>query len=170
MAQIKPVTSEDLQATIRRLLPSQNGFTEDLEAQNVIVPTIDLTRTAEGTQLESYLQQAISVANSTSFVVQNATTDLASNPGFWIITGSINCTSANNGQIRIGTSASMNSMITLLGGSNTSQISFSKLVFLDTNDKVDATSNGAGAYIDGQYWQIADRYGVLNNPGGFTFQ
>ena len=39
MPQITPITSEALQAKIRQLLPSQIGFGEDLQAQNVIVPT-----------------------------------------------------------------------------------------------------------------------------------
>lgn len=51
MAQVKPVTSEALQATVRRLLPSQNGFTEDLQASNVIIPTLNLTPSAEGSEL-----------------------------------------------------------------------------------------------------------------------
>ena len=51
MAQIINITSEALQATIRRLLPSQQGFGEDLQATNVVQPIIDLTPTAEGTVL-----------------------------------------------------------------------------------------------------------------------
>ena len=42
-----PVTSEALQSTVRRLLPSQQGFGSDLEATNLIQPVIDLTPTAE---------------------------------------------------------------------------------------------------------------------------
>ena len=45
MAQLINLTSEALQATIRRLLPSQQGFGEDLQATNVVTPIIDLTPT-----------------------------------------------------------------------------------------------------------------------------
>ena len=51
MAQLISITSEALQATIRRLLPSQQGFGEDLQASNVITPVIDVTPTAEGLSL-----------------------------------------------------------------------------------------------------------------------
>ena len=44
MAEIIRITSEALQATIRRLLPSQTGFGDDLQATNLITPIIDLIR------------------------------------------------------------------------------------------------------------------------------
>ena len=50
MAEITSVTSEALQRKVRELLPSQRGFGEDLQAQNVIVPIVDLTRSAEGSE------------------------------------------------------------------------------------------------------------------------
>ena len=74
MAQIKSITSEALEATVRNLLPSQQGFGEDLQAQNVIVPIIDLTPTAEGSQLPTSLQQAYGFDDITSFNITNATT------------------------------------------------------------------------------------------------
>ena len=59
MPQLINVTSESLQATIRNLLPSQAGFSEDLTATNLIQPIIDLTPTAEGSILRAALQTAI---------------------------------------------------------------------------------------------------------------
>ena len=58
MPQIIDITSEAIQATIRRLLPSQKGFGVDMQASNVITPIIDVTRTADGTQLPAELQYA----------------------------------------------------------------------------------------------------------------
>ena len=49
--EITPITSEALQAVIRRLLPSQRGFGDDLQATNLITPIIDLTPTAEGSSI-----------------------------------------------------------------------------------------------------------------------
>ena len=57
--QITSVTSESLQAQIRALLPSQEGFGTDLMAQNVIVPVIDLTAAAEGSTVPQYLQNSV---------------------------------------------------------------------------------------------------------------
>jgi hypothetical protein len=171
MAQIKSVVSESLQATIRRLLPSQSGFTEDLQAQNVIVPVIDVTPSAEGSQLPSFLQTAASFAGSTGFAITNATTTLISNPGFYIIRGEINCDSSDFATLRIGNGSSRTGLISYQGAnSGAGIIPFEFVVFLDTDDLVDAQSTGTGSQVAGLHFQIADRYGVLNNPSGFTFE
>ena len=73
MAQITTVTSEALQATLRRLLPSQQGFGEDLQASNVITPIIDLTPSAEGSILPDYLQTALTLTDATVFASNNNT-------------------------------------------------------------------------------------------------
>ena len=82
MAQIINLTSEALQATIRRLLPSQQGFGEDLQATNVVTPIIDLTPTAEGSGLEPALQRAWDFSTGATIVSTTKTT-LISNSGFW---------------------------------------------------------------------------------------
>jgi len=81
MAEIREVVSEQLQATIRRLLPSQRGFTEDLQASNVITPIIDLTPTAEGSLLDTSLQQALAFGSQTAFNVINANTTIINTAG-----------------------------------------------------------------------------------------
>ena len=53
--EIITVNSEALQATVRNLLPSQNGFGSELQASNIITPVIDLTPSAEGTVLRQDL-------------------------------------------------------------------------------------------------------------------
>ena len=82
MAQIASVVSEALQAKIRSLLPSQQGFTEDLQAQNVIVPIIDLTETASGSLLREDLQRAwdFGTGYDQCFI---GTTTLVNTTGFW---------------------------------------------------------------------------------------
>ena len=87
MAQIIRITSEALQATIRRLLPSQQGFGEDLQASNVIQPIIDLTPTAEGSSVPSYLQRAAAYGSQTAFSVSNTTSSLVTGGGFYRIMG-----------------------------------------------------------------------------------
>ena len=57
--EIITVNSEQLQATVRNLLPSQNGFGSELQATNIITPIIDLTPSAEGTVLRQDLQKAL---------------------------------------------------------------------------------------------------------------
>ena len=171
MAQVVPITSEALQATIRRLLPSQNGFGEDLQASNVILPTLDITPTAEGSQLPSYLQTALSFGGSTGFAVTNTTTTLINSPGFYVIRGEINCNAIDFASLRIGNGASRSGILSYQGAnSGAGLIPFEYIVFLDTSDVIDATTNGTGSQVAGLHFQIADRYGNLNNPSGFTFE
>ena len=58
---ISTVTSEALQAKLRQLLPSQQGFGTDISASDTIIPVIDLTQAAEGSTLDPSLQQALSI-------------------------------------------------------------------------------------------------------------
>ena len=77
------VNSEELQTQIRNLLPSQRGFGSELQASNVITPIIDLTTSAEGSGLPTYLQRAASFGSITSFDVVNATTTILNTTGFF---------------------------------------------------------------------------------------
>ena len=107
MAQLINITSEALQATIRRLLPSQQGFGEDLQASNVITPIIDLTPTAEGSALDTDLARALAHGSQTAFSVQATSSTLTSTPGFWRIVGSASASrgaSSAEGQIILGKS------------------------------------------------------------------
>ena len=56
---ISSVTSEALQAKLRQLLPSQQGFGTDLSASDTIVPIIDLTASAEGSDVRQDLQTSL---------------------------------------------------------------------------------------------------------------
>ena len=104
LPEVITVNSEDLQSAIRDLLPSQNGFGSELQATNVITPIIDLTPTAEGSTLPSYLQTALAFGSQTAFDDQgNSQTTVANTAGFYRITGSctLQPTSSSSGQCEI---------------------------------------------------------------------
>jgi len=178
MAQIINITSEALQATIRRLLPSQQGFGEDLQATNVITPIIDVTPTAEGSQLPLDLSSAYSFASNTAFAASNSTVVLANTPGFWSIRGCVTAKAA--------TGTFENATLQLTDGLGTKNVwrlemvtsatdqfvteNVDFTVFLDTGDSVSAISSSANVEFNGSYRQIADRYGNIVNPSGFTFE
>ena len=124
MAQITRVTSEALQNSIRKLLPSQQGFGEDLEASNVITPIIDLTATAEGSALPISLQQALNFGGATAFEVNNGTSTVANVGGFWRLVGCATMRQASGNDAK--------SQITLNDGAS------DKIVWQQT---LDATSN-----------------------------
>lgn len=177
MAQIIRITSEALQATIRRLLPSQQGFGEDLQASNVIQPIIDLTPTAEGTALPREYQEAFSHGGLTFFEAgSGSTTTIANTPGFYRIIGTATVIGPSSGseaaRLELSDGLSQKKMWVLAGLASTNTMvasNFDQIVFLDTGDSLLATTTTNGA-VNGGVRQVADRYGVLSNPPGFTFE
>lgn len=177
MAQITTVTSEALQAKIRQLLPSQQGFGEDLEAQNVIVPVIDLTSAAEGSSIPVSMQQAISYGSNTAVNVNNTTTTIANVAGFYFLQGIINVVYTNTGSqsvtITITDGATPKQIFTASsvgsGGAGFTTQNLQTYFFLRSGDSVRINAT-AFARFGGNVRQIADVNGNLINPSGFTPQ
>lgn len=178
MAQIRPITSEALEAQIRNLLPSQAGFGEDLQATNVITPIIDLTAAAQGETTGQNLQTAIAFGSSTAFSIINATTTLMNSPGFWQITYSSHCgygtgATVTNFNITDGLSSKTfwsHFASGVPSGTGSAALTGYLIVFLRAGDSVSGQSNGAYGALTGSYRQIADVNGNLVNPNGFTPQ
>ena len=178
MSQIINITSEALQATIRRLLPSQQGFGEDLQASNVIFPVIDLTPTAEGSALPTDLARAQGFASQTAFSAQNSTTTIANTAGFYRIFGASTVQTASSGTtnnvIRLGDGSTTKTIWLHQHSAVTDRVAtalnFDFIVFLDSGDLVDCKSNDGNAVIGGSSRQVADLQGNIVNPAGFAFQ
>jgi len=178
--QITSVTSETLQAQIRNLLPSQEGFGTDLMAQNVIVPIIDLTAAAEGSTVPQNLQTAIAFGSQTAFAANNSTVVVANTTGFWRIFGTSNIM-GNAGGVNYANSFTMTdglSTKTIWGMKaatpSSAAASFSNnfdfVVFLAASISISAVTNNAYGWITGSARQIADINGNLVNPSGFSPQ
>jgi hypothetical protein len=178
MAQLINITSEALQATIRRLLPSQQGFGEDLQASNVITPVINITPTAEGSQLPVDLARSFAFGSNTTFSVTNTTTTLINTPGFYRLVGifNLNETAGSNSAAEIKLSnglSNKNIQQVIIQPASTdlyAAVPFDFAVFLDSGESVIANSNGSTTTISGSFRQVADRYGNISNPSGFTFE
>ena len=181
MAQITSVTSESLQAKIRTLLPSQQGFGEDLQASNVIVPMIDLTSAAEGAEVPEMLQTAWD--DSTGHLRQSAvstTSDIITTTGFWQVdltavwqpNGSN--TAAITVQIDDGTATKIpvwQCSYAITGASDSITGMEDKfVVFLRAGRKLQVFTASTNTVIDIWYRQIADVNGTLVNPLGFSPQ
>ena len=177
MAQVTSVTSETLQAKIRELLPSQQGFGEDLQASNVILPIVDLTATAEGSGLPVSMQQAISYGSNTAVDVNNTTTTIANVAGFYFLEGIINLVYSNVGlqnvtiDITDGATPKQLFEASTLGSGGAGSISqnMKTYFFLRSGDSVSITATQFGSF-GGTIRQIADVNGNLTNPSGFTPQ
>lgn len=175
MPEITSVTSEALQATVRRLLPSQQGFGQDLQATNLIMPIIDLTPTAEGSVLPTDLARAVNYGNATAFSVSNATTTILNTTGFYRILTAVNCDSGGAGaqfaQFSLNDGSSDKVIWKLPQFVNTAQnVTLDFTVFLPASHSVIAQTNNSNVHINGAAYSVADVNGNLISPSGFTFE
>ena len=178
MSQIIRITSEALQASIRRLLPSQQGFGEDLQASNVITPIIDLTPTAEGSALPEYLQRSISLVDANVFNINNATSTIINTAGFCQITGAISHNinaGATNAILRITDGATTKILFNFseVIASTASEIFFTYIetpvICVASGESVEFVAGGS-TLINGSCRQIADINGNLIDPAPYQPQ
>ena len=172
---ISTVTSEALQLKLRQLLPSQQGFGTDLSASDTIIPIIDLTEAAEGSDVSENLQTALNFGGSTAFDVQAATSTLVNNTGFFRITGSMTMAptgGATNPSVDLNMTdgASTKKLYGVDMGStagNAVSVPFDFVFFLAAGESVIAVVSANASFI-GSSRQIADINGTLVQPVGFT--
>ena len=178
MPELISITSEALQATIRRLLPSQQGFGQDLQATNLITPIIDLTPTAEGSVLPGYLQTAFAFGGLTNVSVTNTTTTITGTPGFYRVFGTVDYRTFSTGSAAEGRIFVSNGLGTkdivrnefLIGNSSTANQQFDFNVFLRAGDSLQVTSPNVDVIYNLHASQIASVTGDLIPPSGFTFE
>jgi len=176
--QITSVTSESLQAQIRALLPSQEGFGTDLMAQNVIVPIVDLTSAAEGSTVSQNLQTALAFGSQTAFEVNDATTTIANTTGFWRVTGVASGQARSSGivncYLNMSDGLSTKTVWGLTIDDGTQPASYNAVIdltfFLAAGHSLIAVSNHVNGFLTGSLRQIADVNGNLVNPSGFNPQ
>tara|TARA_B100000085_G_C18544159_1_gene513221 strand:+ start:1533 stop:2069 length:537 start_codon:yes stop_codon:yes gene_type:complete len=176
MAQTINITSEALQKTVRDLLPSQQGFGEDLQASNVIVPTIDLTPSAEGSVLRADLQTALGFG-TTHTQVANGTSTVINTTGFFRIYGIMTwrgSTTNEVGSIQLtdGLSTKILWEANILGSGSPDVTHLSQDIdfttYLRAGDSVTCTSSAAVITFNLTSRQVADINGNLVNPLGFV--
>lgn len=175
---IIPVTSEALQLKIRQLLPSQFGFGDDLSAQNTIVPIIDLTQAAEGSEVPENLQTALNFGSATEIVCLNNTVTLANTPGFYRFVAASTLTLQASGieiDIEVTDGSTTKTLWKHNAGAGTAGASVSALnvdltFFVSTGETLQVVSNNSSAKCIGSIRQVADVNGTLVNPSGFNPQ
>ena len=174
---ISTVTSELLQLKLRQLLPSQQGFGTDLSASDTIIPVIDLTAAAEGSDVPQNLQTALAFGSQTAFAARNSTVVVANTPGFYRIIGtaSLITVGGSTTQARFDMSDGVSTKIVwqLQAGATATHPmseSYDFVVFLASGESISAVTNTTGSFNNGSSRQIADVNGALTNPSGFTPQ
>lgn len=169
---ISTVTSEALQLKLRQLLPSQQGFGTDLSASDTIIPIIDLTAAAEGSDVPEFLQTALNFGGATPFTGSG---NVATTPGFYRIVGSASVTSASGAKvthISITDGASTKIVWSLNSAASASTVGltsqgFDLTIFLVAGETL-AVVNDSLCNISGSIRQVADINGTLVQPVGFS--
>lgn len=171
------ITSESLQLKIRQLLPSQAGFGSDLMAQNVIVPIVDLTASAEGSDVRADLQSALAWGSQSSFVTSTGDTTLASTSGFYRILGNVaflsNPGGATEARIFLENGTTEKNIYRFKANVTAADVTFDTFdftVFLNLNDSIKMNSDTTAIQLAVTVRQIADNNGTLIPPSGFDPQ
>ena len=175
---ISTVTSEALQLKLRQLLPSQQGFGTDLSASDTIIPVIDLTAAAEGSDTPEYLQRAQAFGSQTAINAANSTVVVANSPGFYQITGVVNLyeivSDPRNVQFVLNdgsTDKIIYDFDTITSSTSRSAhcVFIEFVIFLAAGESCSVTAN-VFAQFSGSVRQVADVNGTLVQPSGFNPQ
>lgn len=169
------VTSEALEAKFREVFPAQGGaeLVQDLYASGVITPVIDFSSVAEGSVLAPNLQTAWDFATGHASLA-GSSSSIITTTGFWKI--DLNCaysaTSTASASISITDGLSSKIIYELNITPVANAVAFVDqnefVVFVRAGDSVVAQTSLGGMKMDVVYRQIADVYGNLVNPLGYT--
>jgi|TARA_R110000751_G_scaffold90357_1_gene177392 hypothetical protein len=163
------INSQELESKIRQLLPSQGGGGAgfDLSASTQIIPIIDLTESAEGSNVRADLQSSLSHDTITTFSVTNATdTVIVSNTGYFRVFGSCWTNGNATSSINLFDGSTSKDVIVFHSASSGVQMrnTFDYMVKLNAGDSLRVTSSGVATIVNGCTRQIADIDGNLTNP------
>lgn len=166
MAQEFTINSSAIESKINQLLPSQGGFGAgvDFSASTMVIPIVDLTETAEGSDVRADLQTALSHNSSTAFNVNNATnTVLINTTGYFRVFGTANVASGGLISFNLfdGTTSKNIYVSSITGQAALNQYDF--IVFINAGDSFRATASST-SNVQGVSRQIADISGNLVNP------
>jgi hypothetical protein len=156
------INSQNLEDKIRKLLPSQGGAGAgyDLSASTQIIPIIDLTESAENSNLREDLQTSLSFTSITSFDVRNQTTVI-------MITreGSAN---GYNDSIQLTDGVTTKDVLSFREFGSATELKnvtpFDFIVFIGAGDSLQMVSGNNLSFIRGCTRQIADIDGNLVDP------
>jgi hypothetical protein len=168
----KEAIEEDLNSNF----PSQGQGNPPLyySLSEVVVPTYSINNVAEGTSLPQNLQTAWDFSTG-SAQIENTTTNLVANTGFWQIdlVSVFNIGQTTGLQLLLNDGVSTKVIYqTPATGSGTQTVateSETLVVYLRSGDTLQGKSSHPNDVLSVWYRQIADVNGNLVNPLGFSF-
>ena len=167
MSQQFRIDSESLRDKINTLLPSQNrgSIGVDLTGSTTIIPVVDVTETAEGSDFPPSLQASYSLINTTFNSVSNTTTNLVTTTGFYRVLGIMNIFGAGVGAIQITDGVTTKKIYDARGNaSSNDHENYDFVVKLAAGDTLQATSTATLVTVNVATRQLADINGNLINP------
>ena len=161
------INSEQLESKIRTLLPSQGGAGAgiDLSASTQIIPIVDLTESAEGSNLREDLQSSLSLTAVTSHNITNQTSTLINTTGYYRVFGVQRSYDINIFSLSLTDGTTTKKLIEFSGTTGqTINDAVDFIVYLRAGDSLTGTSSSSGGQFNGVTRQIADVDGNLVNP------
>jgi hypothetical protein len=161
------INSQELEDKVRQLLPSQGGAEAgfDLSASTQIVPIIDLTESAEGSNVRQDLQTAFSLNDVTSFNTSGETITIVNNTGYFRIFGTTNVQGAGSSVLSLTDGVTTKQTFVVTGGASAVQqaIPFDFVIFIAAGQSLTSETDAAIRNIIISK-QIADIDGNLTTP------
>lgn len=173
MAQEFTINSSAIEAKINQLLPSQGGFEPgvDFSASTMVIPIVDLTETAEGSEVRQDLQTAFSHKTAGEQSVNNTTATIINTTGYWILNyvfAGPPVSGAGTGAgilINDGSSSKVVSAISINSSTSGYIVDRGSIVVkLEAGDSVIIESSGSTITTRCAFRQIADLQGNLIDP------
>lgn len=161
------IKSQKLEDKVNQLLPSQGGFQAgvDLSASTTVIPIVDLTETAEGSDVRQDLQTALSLDSITAFNISNTTSTIISNTGYWRIRGVANLFGSGGITMSITDGITSKDLVQYVSSASQFTITpFDFTIYLEAGHSFSINANTASARCAGAVRQIADINGNLVDP------
>ena len=159
MTQQFRIDSESLRDKVNSLLPSQNrgSIGVDLTGSTTIIPIVDLTETAQGSNLRQDLQTSFGI-NSTFNLVSGTTTTIINTTGYYRLLGNYRstATTTNVGTISIQDGTTTTNIARFASNISGSLEDFDFIIFLKAGTFCVCAVN-ANARINVVHRLIADR-------------
>ena len=154
MAQEFTINSSAIESKINQLLPSQGGFGAgvDFSASTMVIPIVDLTETAEGSDVRPDLQSSFSLTSITSFSVANATTTVVNTTGYFRIFGVANSVGAGVIDIQVTDGTTTKIITSFIGVTSIRQlVPFDFIVFLAAGDSLQVKESTGNPIVTGKH-------------------
>jgi hypothetical protein len=168
------INSRTLEAKVRELLPSQGGAEAgfDLSASTQIIPVINLTESAEGSNLRQDLQSALSHDTATEFSVAGGSFSPISGTGYFRIIGTATSlmedSNTDNNGFQISDGATSKYIWRFVQKKKNSDaitfLSYDFIFLLQATDTFTVISADDYTFLAGSIRQVASLDGTLTNP------